>query len=378
MPRSGLREGFTTGSAAAAASKAALLFLGGRRGLKEVGIPLPVGGRLSIPIEQVATCADGARATVIKDGGDDPDVTNKARIGSTVRCDPSSAQPQVSIDGGSGVGRVTRRGLPVPVGGPAINPVPRRQIEAAVREALRETGLEGAVFVVIDVERGEEIARKTLNPRLGILQGISILGTRGTVKPFSNKAYRDTIISSLDVARGAGRDAIAFTTGGKSEAFLKKELPALEDLASVQVADFFAFSLRAAVKRGFKDISYACFFGKLVKMAQGHAYTHASRSTIDFSLLAGWCGAMGVDLPASEAIRQANTAREAREIIREAKGGAEILQGIAGKAVSVARRFAGPNPSLTFYLFDFDGVLLSRVQDAGGVPARGYGVHITD
>jgi len=378
MPRSGLREGFTTGSAAAAASKAALLFLAGRRDVRAVDIPLPVGGRLTIEIEQVAAYGDGVRATVIKDGGDDPDVTNRARIGSTVRYDRGRRRSQISIEGGRGVGRVTRRGLPVAVGEPAINPVPRSQIEAAVREALLDTGLKGAVSVVLDVERGEEIARKTLNPRLGILGGISILGTRGTVKPFSNKAYRDTIISCLDVARGEGRDVIALTTGGKSEAFLRKELPTLEDLCAIQVADFFAFSLRAAVKRRFCDISYACFFGKLVKMAQGHAYTHASRSRIDFALLAAWCSALGIGQSATQAIKQANTAREAREIIREGKRGPTVFLDTVKRAVATARRFAGPNPLLTFYLFDFDGELLCLQKDAGRMPAGKHDDPITD
>jgi cobalt-precorrin-5B (C1)-methyltransferase len=377
MPRSGLREGFTTGSAAAAASKAALFFLGGRRDVKAVNIPLPIGGRLKIEIEQVVAQGAGARATVIKDGGDDPDVTNRARIGSTVHYDRGLKRPQITIEGGRGVGRVTRRGLPVPVGEAAINPVPRSQIEAAVREALPDTGLEGTVSVVIDVERGAEIARKTLNPRLGILGGISILGTRGTVKPFSNKAYRETIISCLDVAKGEGRDAIALTTGGKSETFLRKELPTLEDLTAIQVADFFAFSLRAAVKRRFRDISYACFFGKLVKMAQGHAYTHAGYSRIDFSLLSAWCGALGIGPSAEQAIQQANTAREAREIIRESKVGPTVFKDIVTRAVTTARRFAGPKPHLTFYLFDFDGELLCRQQDAGRMPADGHDDPIT-
>jgi cobalt-precorrin-5B (C1)-methyltransferase len=258
------------------------------------------------------------------------------------------------------------------VGEPAINPVPRSQIEAAVREALLDTNLEGTVHVVIHVEKGAEIARKTLNPRLGILGGISILGTRGTVKPFSNKAYRDTILSCLDVARGEGRAAIAFTTGGKSEAFLRKALPTLADLAVIQVADFFAFSLRAAVKRGFRDISYACFFGKLVKMAQGHAYTHASRSTIDFSLLAAWGGDSGLGDSAKRAIQQANTAREAREIIRASKRGTKVFKDIVKRAVVTARRFSGPHPHLSLYLFDFDGELLSRQQDAGRMPSEGH------
>jgi len=209
MAKKRLREGFTTGSAAAAGAKAALLYLSGRKDLKQVVIPLPVGGRLTIPVDHIEALESGARATVIKDAGDDPDVTHKAKIRSTVHFVPNRKQGEIDIDGGKGVGRVTKPGLPVPVGEPAINPVPRQQIREAVQEGLDEAGIEGFVSVIIDVVDGEKIAKKTFNPRLGILGGISILGTRGTVKPFSNEAYRDTITVSMDVARAGGLDVIA-------------------------------------------------------------------------------------------------------------------------------------------------------------------------
>ncbi|MEW6668583.1 MAG: cobalt-precorrin-5B (C(1))-methyltransferase [Thermodesulfobacteriota bacterium] len=360
-----LREGFTTGSAAAAAAKAAVLYLAGRRDTTRVDIPLPVGGRLSIPVVSIEEVTGGAMATVVKDAGDDPDVTHGARIGSTVRLGRDGDPGSVYIQGGLGVGRVTRPGLPVPVGEWAINPVPRQQIRDAVLEGLAEGGLRAAVRVAIQVERGEEIAKKTFNPRLGIVGGISILGTRGTVKPFSNEAYRETITLSMEVARAAGISTIGLSTGGKSEGFLRALRPDLPEVAFIQAGDFFSFSLKNAAKRKFSKILYAAFFGKMVKMAQGHGQTHAARSTIDFELLSSWCALFGMDTAALGGVRGANTAREALGLIRREVRGREILQDITERALLSGRRFAGVRLELHFYLFDFEGEVLCSAKSRG-------------
>lgn len=365
MARKRLREGFTTGSAAAAGAKAALLFLSGKKRLNKVNIPLPVGGRLSVPVANLERIGQGARVTIIKDAGDDPDVTHKAKIRATVKFIQGKAGEEIIIEGGKGVGKVTRPGLPIPVGEPAINPAPRRQIREAVREGLTESGFRGTVSVTIDVVNGEEIAKKTLNPRLGIIGGISILGTRGTVKPFSNEAYRETITASMDVARASGLNRIALSTGGKSEGLLKSQYLDLPEVAFIQVADFFSFSLQEAVTRGFQDILYACFFGKMIKMAQGHPYTHAHEAVIDFELLAEWCGSLGMDNEKTRIIERANTGREARGVIREDVNGKIIFDDIVKKAIFSARTFAGPLPNITYYLFDFDGELLATQRDEG-------------
>ncbi len=360
-----LREGFTTGSAAAAGAKAALCHLMGLGVPKAVEIPLPAGGRLTIPVEGVERVGNGARATVRKDGGDDPDATHKARIMSTVRLMPGGRHGDVLIDGGTGVGKVTRPGLPVAVGESAINPVPRRQIKAALLECLEEAGMRAAVSVVVEVENGEKIAKKTLNPRLGIIGGVSILGTRGTVKPFSNKAYKDTITMSMDVAKAEGLKAIVLTTGGRSERFLRERLPDFPETAFIQVADFFSFSFKEAAQRGFGHIFYSCFFGKLVKMAQGFPYTHARKSRIDFDLLASWSFLKGMGKEKTQAVRGANTAREALSIIKEAACGDEIIRYVLEMALISARGFAGPLPHITYYLFDFSGRLLFTDHNRG-------------
>ncbi|MBU4009766.1 MAG: cobalt-precorrin-5B (C(1))-methyltransferase CbiD, partial [Proteobacteria bacterium] len=177
MKRERLREGFTTGSTAAAGAKAAVLLLSGQACVREVEIALPIGGRLKVPVESVEILpGEIARATVIKDGGDDPDVTHKAQIIVTVKW-IENIKAGIIIEGGKGVGRVTRLGLPVAIGKAAINPAPLWQIEAAVKEGLQQCGIKKSVSVLIEVDNGEQIAKKTLNPRLGIIGGISILGT---------------------------------------------------------------------------------------------------------------------------------------------------------------------------------------------------------
>ena len=357
--REGLRAGFTTGSAAAAAAKAALLYLGGKRGLKSVEIPLPEQGRLQIPVKTVERKGEAVKGVVIKDAGDDPDVTHKAEIWAIVRIDPLGRDGEVKVLGGKGVGRVTRPGLQVAVGKPAINPGPRAQIQNAVCEALQETGLKGAVSVELCVPKGEALAKKTLNPRLGIEGGISILGTRGTVIPFSHEAYKETITLGLDVAKAAGLDHVVLSTGGRSEKFVQKILKDLPQVAFIQMADFFAFSLKESARRGFPQISISCFFGKLLKMAQGHPYTHAHKCSIDFQRLARWCGEKGIGRALAEEIKAANTAREALELIMKDPCAKGVIGTVVEKAMRVANGFVAPRTKVSYYLFSMEGELLA-------------------
>lgn len=371
MVRKPLRYGFTTGSAAAAGAKAGVFFLADGGLMREMDIPLPMGGRLTIPIAEVAGNGNHCTVTVIKDGGDDPDATHKIRIKSIVRLSPEGDPNHVTILGGEGVGKVTRPGLPVPVGESAINPAPRGQIRDAVLEGLKETGLKGSVSITVEAENGMKIAQKTLNPRLGIVGGISILGTRGTVKPFSNSAYKDTITVSMDVAKTTGTSTIALTTGGRSERFLKEKFPTLPEMVFVQVADFFSFSLMEAAGKGFTDILYTCFFGKLVKMAQGFPYTHARKCEIDFKLLAHWCLSWGMKETSTKHVAGANTAREALGIILGDSHGEDVVNDILYRALISARGFAGPLPDITYYLFDFGGALLGS-KSLGGTASTNH------
>lgn len=366
-----LREGFTTGSAAAAAARAATLFALTGEAPQEVDIPLPPPhpadqGRLRIPIAGVAEDGLGVRAAVVKNAGDDPDATHGARIEAHVTLDPafSGVGPHVLIGGGAGVGRVTLPGLPIAVGQAAINPGPLEQIRLSVLEVLPDD-FKGIALVVIEVPGGEDMARHTLNPRLGVTGGISILGTGGVVRPYSHEAWAECVCRSLDVARAAGHACAVMTTGRRSERFFQERHPFAPDICLVQAADFFAHSLRAAAERGFTTVIWAVFFGKLVKQAQGFENTHARAAELDFGLLAGWAGEAGADVDAVAAIAGANTASQALALLP-----ADVVRGLtallvrrakAAAARHLAQR-AGKGLDVRYVVFDLGGGPASGVD----------------
>jgi len=362
-----LREGFTTGSAAAAAARAAMIFALTGQAPALVDIPLPPPhsadrNRLRIAIAQVADDGMGVRAAVVKDAGDDPDATHGARIEAHVILDPafSGVGPHVLIGGGAGVGRVTLPGLPVAVGQAAINPGPLEQIRASVLEVLPEE-YKGIVLVVIEAPGGEEIAKHTLNPRLGVLGGISILGTGGIVRPYSHGAWAECICRSLDVARAAGHTAAVMTTGRRSERFFQERHPFAPDICLVQAADFYAHALRAAAERGFTTIIWAVFFGKLVKQAQGFESTHAREAELDFALLARWAGRAGADQAAQAAIAGANTAAQALALL-PSEVAARLTAVLVDHAKAAAAKHlggqAGALAGVRYVVFGLDGACL--------------------
>ncbi len=357
------REGFTTGSAATAAACAAVELLLAGRGPSSVTIPLPPfddrgrpEGRLAVAVEQTRREANGALARVIKDGGDDPDATHKAAIDVHARLDPALPPLSLRIEGGRGVGRATLPGLPVPVGEAAINPVPREQMRRAVLETLERLGAREAAGLVltVSVPDGERIARRTLNPRLGIVGGISILGTHGIVRPYSHDAWKQAIILSLDVALAARADhpphepALCLSTGRRSERLLMARYPDLDPLFFIQAADYAAFSLKAAAERGFIPLAWGCFFGKLAKLAQGLSYTHARSAPLDMAWIARRAGGT-----AAREIAACVTAGHALEILLALPQGPDIVRGIAATAGEQARKFAGA--PVIIHLFHQDG-----------------------
>lgn len=315
-----LRNGFTTGTAAAAAVKGALSFLFEKKRPSEVRIRLLTGEDMMIPIH---TCNlknnQEAICSVIKDAGDDPDVTHKAEIGAIVTLQNEgdrNKSSEIIICGGEGVGWVTKPGLEVPPGEPAINPGPRKMINRAVNDVLTKHGIGRAVKVEIFVPQGKKIAEKTLNARLGIIGGISILGTTGIVRPMSHDAFIATIASSLSVARASGLNRVVLTTGRRSERFAQLRWPKLTEEAFIQIGDFFKMSLEAAADRGFNRITLAVFFGKAVKMAQGIPHTHAAKFNQTLNKLSEWALQATRNREFSDHILAANTARQAFEIIR--------------------------------------------------------------
>ena len=354
-----LKTGFTTGTAAAAAAKAALacLLTGGRP--DRVRVRLLTGEMLSIPVESVRRTADKAAvARVVKDAGDDPDVTHRAVIGARVTLlDKGAGDPDaVRIEGGPGVGRVTKPGLDVAPGEAAINPGPQRMIREAVADVRRSSGRRCPVSVQVFVPRGEQLARKTLNARLGILGGISILGTTGLVRPMSHEAYRATIRKALDVARAAGVRAPVLTTGRRSERFAQRLRPELPEEAFVQIGDYFAFSLAAAAHRGFDGVGLAVFFGKAVKMARGVPHTHAAKSRQSLAQLADWVRAETGDDRLAEAVRGANTARHAFDMLYP--GHVAVIRRVGRQVVAAATRFSKDQLAVHCIMFGFDGQII--------------------
>lgn len=487
--RKRLRTGFSTGTAATAAARAALRLLMTGRSPAVVAIRLPNGIYYPVQIETCGLTAGGARAVVIKDGGDDPDVTHRAEIvalvrslsfsnggsgnasGSATGC--SLQSPGILLVAGEGVGTATKAGLSIAIGEPAINPVPRAMLvenlceewgrwngqaqQAAVgpddsgrlqefatvatgspgqlvrsgtfvpenREQaalsvsltanqpgksdeprLKDTGwteltasvgtesgsnrLEPSAAlplkdagkpdrsrvvlpvpgstgcglsleVEISVPKGAELARHTLNPRLGILGGISILGTTGLVKPFSHTAYEETIEAALNVAEANGCTEVVLSTGGKSERYAQTILSGYPVEAFVQIADFFGYAVGESARKGFAGIVHSVFFGKVVKMARGHHYTHAHRVAQDLRPLAGLAEQRGCPDRMCREVAEANTAREALEILLAAEA-RDVVEAAAREALEQSFRMAGGKLSVRLLLFNYDGSLLADVE----------------
>ncbi|MGJ7919228.1 cobalt-precorrin-5B (C(1))-methyltransferase [Neobacillus sp. LXY-4] len=307
-----LRQGYTTGACATAAAKAALTALLTGERQTEATIFLPVGRFATFQIENCEVYETKAQATVIKDGGDDPDATHGAEIIATVTW---SDQPGTTLDGGVGVGRVTKEGLPVPVGEAAINPVPRKMITETAEELLKEFGTNNGISIVISVPDGEEIAKKTLNGRLGIIGGISILGTRGIVVPFSTSAYKASIVQALNVARASGCDHVVITTGGRSEKYGMRQYPQLPEEAFIEMGDFVGFTLKQCKRLGVKKVSMVGMMGKFSKVAQGVMMVHSKSAPVDFSFLAKIAEEAGAAKEVTKQILEANTASQVGDMM---------------------------------------------------------------
>ncbi|MGA9310462.1 MAG: cobalt-precorrin-5B (C(1))-methyltransferase [Pseudonocardiaceae bacterium] len=301
-----LRTGFSTGACAAAAAKAAAAALSGTR-MSTVNIGFPSGDRHTFTVESLRCQGSTATAVVIKDAGDDPDVTHGAHLTVTVAW---RSDGEVVLYGGEGVGVVTQRGLGLPVGQPAINPVPRQMITEAVWEASGGRGAD----VTISVPGGEQMARKTTNRRLGIEGGISILGTTGIVRPFSTASWRASVEQAVSVMAAQGVPTLVLATGGRTERGAMRLLPHLPEVAFVEVGDFTGAALRRAVEHGLTEVVFVGMIGKLTKLASGILMTHYTKSKVDTGLLAAITAAHGGGPADIAEIREAPTARRAYEI----------------------------------------------------------------
>lgn len=363
----GTRKGYTTGACSAAAARAAALGLMNGTVPDEVECELPNGQRVRFLVTEGYCDALMAHAVVVKDAGDDPDVTDRARLTADLYL-LNDAIGEVRLSGGRGVGKVTLPGLGLEVGGAAINPVPRRNIEANVRAVAADLLQKAGLGVVISVPEGEDMARRTLNSRLGILGGISILGTTGIVHPYSTAAFRASVIQAIEVAANQGQDTVVLTTGGRTERFVMTELPNLPSACFVQMGDFLKYALDTVVRCGLRHVVIGGMVGKLTKMAQGETITHANRSAVDTDLLADLAAELGVPGDVCNDIRASAMARYASERM-EALGLLQQFHEALGRRVISTLRGRYPDQfSLRIMMCDFEANKLAEVseQDANG------------
>ena len=315
-----LRMGYTTGSCAAGAAKAAACMLLTGKAVPEVKLMTPKGIRLDLEVLEAKWTAEEASCAIRKDAGDDPDVTDGLEIYASVR---KTEEPGVQIDGGKGVGRVTRPGLEQPVGAAAINKVPRQMIRENVEEICRKLGYEGGLSVTISIPGGEALAIKTFNPRLGIVGGISVLGTSGIVEPMSEEALIQTIRVDIKMQLAGGRRYLVLVPGNYGLDYLNEFHPKLLK-NSVKYSNFLGEAIDAAVEYGAKGILLAGHIGKLVKLAGGIMNTHSRNADSRMEILTAHAAVLDADQGTAAALMNCITTDEALEILEE-KG---LLEGV--------------------------------------------------
>lgn len=355
-PRRKLRTGYTTGVCAAAAAKAALLAITKQKTVNMIEVALPKEKKITINVVSCKFNPTAAKCSVIKDGGDDPDVTHGAEI--VVDVELTKNTSQIEIDGGQGVGRVTKPGLGLEIGSAAINPTPKKMIVENITSIGEKILAKNGIKVLISVPKGKEIAPKTDNPRLGISGGISILGTTGIVIPYSTASFAASIRQSLDVTLAMKDSTVVLTTGGRSEEFSKKQI-SLPEHCFVQMGDFAGYTIQQCAKKGIKKAYVAGFIGKLTKISMGVKQTHVKGSKVDMGFLAEIAAKCGAAKKIQDAIKNANTARHVQEIVMENKVGG-FFTAICSEVHKQMRSHSENKVALEVILFDFDGSVLGR------------------
>ena len=354
-PEGPLRRGWTTGACATAATKAACTALATGTFPDPVTIVLPKGDAPAFPLAHETMSDGSATAAIVKDAGDDPDVTHGATIFAQVR--PAPKGSGVTFRAGEGVGTVTKPGLPVPVGEPAINPVPRELMRGVVAEVAHECGGPRDVEITISVPGGEAMAAKTWNPRLGILGGISILGTTGVVHPFSCAAWIHSIHRGIDVARAVGHERVLGATGSTSEATALAVRP-VPTTALLDMGDFAGGLLKYLRAHPVANLTLAGGFAKMTKLAQGALDLHSGRSQVDLAFLLKLVPEAG---EFREAILHANTAAEVLALAQS--HGWPLPERVAERALATVRATLGEAPvQAEVMVVARDGRLLAHVQ----------------
>ncbi|WP_239928762.1 cobalt-precorrin-5B (C(1))-methyltransferase [Photobacterium sanguinicancri] len=366
--RSDLRSGFTTGACAAAASRAAVHALLTGRSPSFITITLPNLESATFAVSRLEHHAGAVLAGVIKDAGDDPDCTHDTEIQCFAQW---SEQLGLTLDGGVGVARVTLPGLELPVGQPAINPVPRANIldmvqlewnlnvDAKLITSPSQASTQQGIALEIRVPDGEERAKETIGPRLGLIGGISILGTRGTVKPYSTSAFSASVRQSVQIANANQQNHVVLTTGSRSEKSAMAMLPHLDSICFIQAGDFVGVGLRASKRYRVQTVTVVAMIGKLAKMVAGHMMTHVSGRAIDFQLLADLAVQSECSAELCQQISKANTGRHVLDLWRETSPQA-FLDLLCQQAAEHAAVYVDHHVNIEFRLIDFDGSLLAK------------------
>lgn len=359
-----LRLGYTTGSCAAAASKAAAYMLLSGRRKEHITLETPKGITLELDIEDIAMSDTAVSCAVRKDAGDDPDITDGALVYS---CVTYSNTPGVTIDGGEGVGRVTKPGLDQPVGNAAINSVPRLMIKENTEEVMKLFDCGEGLSVVISIPQGKELAKKTFNPRLGIVGGISVLGTTGIVEPMSEKALVDTIRAELSQRRALGFETALLTPGNYGAEFIRASLGTDPEKA-VQTSNFIGDTLDICRELGFKRLLLIGHIGKLVKLAGNMMNTHSKYGDCRMEILAAHAGAAGADTGLIKKMLECVACDEAVSLMREADPVLEkaALKSVTARAKANLSHRAGDGMSVEMIMFSKEYGVLGETENARG------------
>ena len=355
-PKGKLRTGFTTGTSATAASMAAILSIVNQKKTEAVDVLLPKKSRIKIKINSCEFEKNKACCSVIKDGGDDPDVTHGAKI--VVDLELTPKPNSIEIDGGEGVGRVTKPGIGLEIGQAAINSTPRKMIIENLTEVGKEILEKNGIKVVISIPEGKKLGPKTDNPRIGIIDGISILGTSGIVIPYSTASFAAAIRQQIDVVVSMGEDTVILTTGGRSEDYARKILT-LPEHSFIQMGDFSGYTISQCAKKGIKK-AYVCgFIGKFAKMATGVKQTHVKGSKVNMQFLSELAKKCKVEENVIQKIKNANTARNVQEIVLE-NSVEGFFDEVCSEVYKQMKNHSENKTPVEIILFDFDGNVLAR------------------
>lgn len=355
-PKGKMRTGYTTGTSATAGAKAGILAILNQEKIGFIDVTLPKKSKIQIKIEKCEFDKQSAHCYVIKDGGDDPDVTHGAEIHTDISITDNAGK--IEIDGSDGVGRVTKPGLGLDVGSAAINPTPKKMITENIIEVAQDLLKKNGIKVIVSVPKGKELAPKTDNPRLGILGGISILGTSGIVVPYSTASFAASIRQSIDVTIAMGNDTVVLTTGGRSEDFARNIIT-LPDHCFVQMGDFSGYTVQQCAKKGIRKAYVAGFIGKLTKIGIGIKQTHVKGSKVDMEFLAELAQRCNASSDTVQEIKKANTARHVFEIV-STKNLNGYFDLVCSEVYNQLRKHSEEKFEIDVIMFDFDGNTIGK------------------